>query len=600
MVAFITSFLVTALVTPLVILLAPRLGWVSAPRKDRWHTRQTALMGGIGIFAGCTAGWAVTGIAPSTSALALPAFAIFALGFADDRMNLKPHLKLIGQIAVAALLVLNGVRFQSLPVAVSVPLTFLWIIGITNAVNLLDNMDGLAAGVSLISALGVAIYAGTAGDAVGQQAALLLVGACAGFLIYNFSPARIFMGDCGSMFLGLSLACLSLRSTDGTASNLALSLMVPVALLATPIFDTTLVSIARTLNGRPISQGGRDHSSHRLVALGLSERGTVLALYAMSAAFAAVALYALKFSPLAGMLVGLLLFAGLVIIGVYMGLLKVYDSDSPADSRVRRIGGRLQYKRELLQVALDLLILPVAFVGAHLLRFDGVMPEPISYAVWTALPLVMVVKLVSLAACRAYRGVWRYAGVVDAVRSMAGSTVGSLATAAALGLLTQFQGISRSALITDWLVFTLLAMISRMSFVSLREIFGQINVRGLPKTIILGAGPEAAALIQKLRDPFAPARFGVVGILDDDPGKHGRTVHGVPILGTIHDVDAIVADQEVEFCLLGVQPESDTGKRISELCAQNNLPLYRDPELPPLVPSGKGSLGYAGLSRAGL
>src|SRR5687767_6272062 len=142
MASFLVSFFVTALLTPLVILVARRLGWVSAPREDRWHSRPTALMGGIGIFAGTFAAWFAVGGNVDIAPVAVPAAGIFLLGLVDDRRGLRPHVKLIGQVAAAAALVAAGVRFESLPFALSLPLTLFWIIGITNAVNLLDNMDG--------------------------------------------------------------------------------------------------------------------------------------------------------------------------------------------------------------------------------------------------------------------------------------------------------------------------------------------------------------------------------------------------------------------------------------------------------------------------
>jgi hypothetical protein len=162
-------------------------------------------------------------------------------------------------------------------------ITIFWLVGITNAINLLDNMDGLAAGIAAIAAVFLAVI--HAGNGQFNEAVILtaFAAALAGFLIYNFSPASIFMGDCGALFVGFFLASSALTAVSGGRSRTLLPVLaVPVLILLLPIFDTTLVTILRKLTGRAVSQGGRDHTSHRLVALGLSERQTVSLLYAFS------------------------------------------------------------------------------------------------------------------------------------------------------------------------------------------------------------------------------------------------------------------------------------------------------------------------------
>src|SRR5262249_6674500 len=195
------------LISPALITLAHRLGWVEQPRPDRWSQRPTALMGGIALYVATLAGAAATGaIHHGTAALWVGATAMFLLGLADDRLHIRPHVKLVGQIAAACWLILSGIYFTRMPLYLALPVTVLWVIGITNAVNLLDNMDGLAAGVAGIGALVISSFGLQSGTSAVAELALPLAGACAGFLIFNFRPARIFMGDCGSMFLGFTLA----------------------------------------------------------------------------------------------------------------------------------------------------------------------------------------------------------------------------------------------------------------------------------------------------------------------------------------------------------------------------------------------------------
>src|SRR5476651_1482280 len=268
---------------PLVIKLANYKGWVVYPRNDRWHTKPTALMGGIGIFISFSIAVFVTGTISGfvTWTIYCAALIMFIIGLIDDIKEVKPVFKLLGQIACSFLLIYHGYTFGGgLLSWAGIPLTFIWVIGITNAINLLDNMDGLAGGISAI----IATICGVLGILNGEYnlavMAFSIAGATIGFLFYNFKPARIFMGDSGSLFLGFSLSFLSVAVQSKLGSSSAiLVLLIPISLMAIPIMDTTLVTIKRLAAGRRIDQGGKDHTSHRLVALGLSEKKAVLILY---------------------------------------------------------------------------------------------------------------------------------------------------------------------------------------------------------------------------------------------------------------------------------------------------------------------------------
>lgn len=577
---FFASFLAAAVFTPAVIYFSRKLGFVAKPREDRWHTKPTALLGGIAIFASTALVWAFL---PDRSAIlpfAGPAAFIFILGVVDDRLTLRPHVKLIGQLTAAGIAILSGVRFGILHPVLAIPLTLFWLVAITNAVNLLDNMDGLASGVSAISALILAGYLAMKENYALAPVAVALAGACLGFLIYNFNPAKIFMGDCGSMFIGFTLAALAVDGVHRSAPNLMLSLLMPVVVLAIPIFDTTLVSVARTLHGRSISQGGRDHSSHRLFALGLSERGTMLVMCLMTALFGALALLSTQVHLLVVALLAALLFSGLLILGMYLGVLRVYSEPASVPENIRRLGGEVLFKKQMLQVAIDVVFICCAFVGANVLRFDGSVPGLISAKMAAALPFAIIAKLTGLAVCRAYRGVWRYAGISDAVTAAAGSTVGSILLAVGLGIATHYRDLSRSSLIIDWLLFTLLAIGGRTWYMFLRHIFAMLPARSDERVVILGAAPEAIALAHKLRDPLADKRVQVLGILDDDPGKHGRTLNGVTVLGPISDLPALVQQRGVSYCLLGVPPESGAGGDILTFCREQEIKVVAAIETP--------------------
>ena len=265
--------------------------------------------------------------------------------------------------------------------AVAIPLTILWVVGITNAFNLLDNMDGLSAGTAVIAAAFLFAFSvsvgnlGTGGAVPGARRRRR-----SGFLIYNFNPARIFMGDSGSMYLGFTLSGITLLGTREMASDVFFVLLVPVAMMGLPIFDTTLVTIVRTLEGRPLSQGGRDHLSHRLVAVGLSERQSVLVLYVLAASFGSLGLVARS----VGVWLSLLL-AGVYLVdrrpvrrvpgpGAHLqpGPVRRSARQRCADRPV--VNGMIMFKRELGEAALDFVLVCVAYLGAFVLHYG--FPNP--------------------------------------------------------------------------------------------------------------------------------------------------------------------------------------------------------------------------------
>ncbi|HYU26841.1 MAG TPA: MraY family glycosyltransferase, partial [Thermoanaerobaculia bacterium] len=273
------GFLASLALTPAVRALARSRGMVAKPKSDRWHTRPTAMLGGMAIAIAVLG--SVLLLLPQTreNVIVMAASAaLFVVGLADDFLHIKPYQKLIGQLLAAAAVVALGLILPwTASYVVNVLITLFWLVGITNAVNMLDNMDGLAVGVCAIAAafLAMNFYAG---DQLPQALMLIaFAGALVGFLVYNHHPASIFMGDCGSMFVGFFLAAsvLAAGTGSGRSRSVAAVLAVPVLVLLVPIFDTTLVTLMRKLAGRPASQGGRDHTSHRLVALGLSEKHAV-------------------------------------------------------------------------------------------------------------------------------------------------------------------------------------------------------------------------------------------------------------------------------------------------------------------------------------
>ncbi len=332
---FLVAFAVSVVLTPLCRMVAQRLGCVAKPSADRWHRRPTALFGGVAVVV-TVIGLALT-IEPRGFIWHVIAAGglIAAFGFVDDLMHLKASTKLVAQIAVASVLLFFGYRLQWTQSLIGdAMLTLFWIVGITNAFNLLDNMDGLCAGTD-------AHRRRVPADRPRGRAAAYrrtrstwrsLLGATAGFLVYNVHPASIFMGDTGSLFLGLNLAALTLLTKAEAKGKTGLLSVVaaPVLLLLIPIFDTTLVTALRLLSGRRPSQGGRDHTSHRLVAVGLSESRAVATLWLLAAVGGGISLLLQRRDVGMALIAALMFVLAMIIFAVYLARIRVYEESDLA------------------------------------------------------------------------------------------------------------------------------------------------------------------------------------------------------------------------------------------------------------------------------
>lgn len=345
---FLTAFSLALIVTPIVRWVSIRRGWVVQPRPDRWHQRPTAPFGGIAIFLSVMGSFLY--FVPIENDKSLLGILVggsfmFAVGLIDDIRKAPPYAKLTAQIVGACTAVYSGIYFEIIPKPVSIPLSIFWIVGITNAFNLIDNIDGLSAGIAVISSGMLFTYSMLSGEVFIALVCLALAGGALGFLIYNFNPARIFMGDCGSMFIGYLISVLAIIGTANHVSNLAAALIVPTMVLGVPIFDTAFVALLRRLRGQAISRGGRDHTSHRLVTLGLSERKAVLLIYAVSIIFGLGAFFYDQVDdiPLVVILAVLTTFL-IVVVGKFLSEVKV---DAAGEVPGSQNGGRGRRSRAL-------------------------------------------------------------------------------------------------------------------------------------------------------------------------------------------------------------------------------------------------------------
>ncbi|MFQ5880877.1 MAG: glycosyltransferase family 4 protein [Candidatus Methylomirabilales bacterium] len=292
---FLIALVASLFFTPLCRGAARRLGVLDTPGLRKIHTQPVPMMGGVAILAAFGTGLLLSAAShQGLWGILLGTLLLFILGLMDDVRGVGPWTKLGGQVAAASIAIAAGVQISFLGSPyLNIPLTLLWIVAITNAFNLLDNMDGLSAGLAAISAATFALLAARY-QALGPEqpptaaAGAALAGACLGFLRYNLYRATIFMGDSGSLALGFLLACLAAFGS-WRSPTVPTSILIPLLVLAYPIFDITLVVLLRWRRGHPIFQGAKDHSSHRLVNLGLDRTEVVLLIYLFALCHASTA-----------------------------------------------------------------------------------------------------------------------------------------------------------------------------------------------------------------------------------------------------------------------------------------------------------------------
>jgi UDP-GlcNAc:undecaprenyl-phosphate GlcNAc-1-phosphate transferase len=563
------SFVLALGLTPLVKLLAQHFGVVARPKTDRWHKKPTAMLGGLAIWSAVvicyfffvphtTYGWVI--FRASTF--------LFLVGLLDDLLHIKPYQKLIGQVLGAAFVVYYGLTLPwTASQPVNVALSVFWLIGITNALNLLDNMDGLAAGIGVIAAGFLALSFVNTGQ---LNEALILVtfgGALLGFLVYNSNPASIFMGDCGSMFIGFFLASSALVNVSGGRSRSFLPVLaVPILILFIPIFDTTFVTILRKLSGRAASQGGRDHTSHRLVALGMPERHAVWMLYAFAGLSGVLAVVVQKVK----LDVSLAAIAGFTIIltllGVYLSGVKVYDpTDEEKALKERPLYAFLidvSYKRRIFEVLLDVILVILSYWSAYAIKFGPFSGSPAWTLFIRTLPVLLFVKMASFLAVGVYRGLWRYTSVDDLIVFAKAVVLGSIGSVLVILFAFRFEGFSRTIFVLDAVLMFLFLAGSRMAFRLFRQLLpAGANPNGR-RILIYGAGDGGELLLRELLNNRA-LELSPVGFLDDDPAKRGKVLHGLRVFAGNGDLGQVCKQQEVDEIVISSLKMSE--ERVQEL-----------------------------------
>jgi UDP-GlcNAc:undecaprenyl-phosphate GlcNAc-1-phosphate transferase len=578
---FLIAFAASAVLVPLCRQLAVRLGRVAQPRADRWHRRPIALLGGVAISVALFVAAAGFGIVEQRPVLLGCALLAFLTGLVDDLTTLKASTKLIVQIALASALLFFDYRINWVDsMTLDSLLTLVWVVGITNAFNLLDNMDGLCGGVAMIAIVGLLVEAATRGVLGAPESAYLaaLCGAIGGFLLYNVYPASIFMGDAGSLLIGFSIGAATLSTNHHPVgrSNLLPVVAVPVLVLLIPILDTALVTLSRWFSGRPASVGGRDHSSHRLVAMGISEPRAVAMLWTLSAGGALASVLVTRFNQTWSLFAAVIFVVGMVLFAVFLGGIRVYD-DPNAEA-----GGRpltplvveMMYKRRVAEVLLDFCLITASYYFAYRLRFED--PEEFlrNFSNFTrSLPVIVASQLVAFFAVGVYRGVWRYFSVADTVVMGRGVVVGVVSSQLAILYLYRFSSYSRAVFVIDAVLLMGSMTLSRASFRLVADFLNRQREAGT-RVVVYGAGDGGALAVRELQKRPAPVR--IVGFIDDAPHKAGTRVLGYPVIGGYERLERLLDTAAVELVVIAARGiGADRIRGLRSTCASRGIALTR-------------------------
>jgi UDP-GlcNAc:undecaprenyl-phosphate GlcNAc-1-phosphate transferase len=401
-----------------------------------------------------------------------------------------------------------------------------------------------------------------------------------GFLVYNSNPATIFMGDSGSMFIGFFLAGAALVNVSGGRSRSFVPVLaVPILVLFIPIFDTTFVTILRKLSGRAASQGGRDHTSHRLVALGMSERRAVWMLYGLAGLSGFLAIMVRQVKPDVSLALLAAFVLVLTLLGVYLAGVKGYDEEE--DLRAARDKPPFaflvdfSYKRRIFEVLLDVVLIVLAYWSAYAVKFEPFSDSPAWKLFLRTLPVLVVVRLGAFLLFGVYRGIWRYTSIDDLMAFAKAVAAGSLVSMAIVLFKFRFQGFSRAIFVIDALVMLMLLAGSRVAFRFFRQVLPAGSGDQGQRVLIYGAGDAGELLLRELLNN-RELSYAPVGFIDDDPKKLGKVIHGFRVFGGNGMLGKIIVDHQIEQLLISTPRISET--RLAEIvreCEARNIELKR-------------------------
>jgi UDP-GlcNAc:undecaprenyl-phosphate GlcNAc-1-phosphate transferase len=439
-------------------------------------------------------------------------------------------------------------------------------------------MDGLAAGIAFIGGAFLFLWHSLNPETVVVGGPILLIsaaylGAILGFLVYNFNPASIFMGDAGSLFIGFVLACLTMKGTSqqmasGSFVHVLSVIAIPILILFIPILDTGFVSFMRKLFRRPISQGGRDHSSHRMVAIGLSERKAVLVLYAFAVASGLIALAIRYFSIWSSLVVTVFYLLFVLFFWIYLAKVKVYPEESIMSTNglgvLTPVLIEITYRRRLFEVLLDLVLITVAYYTAYFLRFEGSIGPDLPMFL-NSLPVVIACQILSFYIMGVYRGVWESTGLRDLIGYIKAVTMGTILPILILLGIYRFQSFSRAVFAIYWFLMLVLISLSRLSFRMFEEGIRKGERKG-KSTLIYGAGVGGQMTLKEI-ETNQDLGMVLLGFIDDNPRIHGRKIKGYPVFGGQEDLKKIIKKHKIKVVIVSFRESGlEKKKEIRRLC----------------------------------
>ena len=448
--------------------------------------------------------------------------AMFILGLVDDIFELKSYQKFIGQVVIVLVVITFGIRIELFGNMFDIPLSFLWIIGITNAINLLDNMDGLAGGISLIAAVFLGINFNIAGFYILSVFCFIIAISLLSFLIFNFKPAKIYLGDNGALLLGFILGAFTIigANTSASGSSLFSVIIFPVVLLLIPICDTVFVSITRKLRGQSPFDGGKDHVSHRLVLLGMSERQAVIFLYIVSILLG-LTIYIVKnvnlFTAIA-----LYFFISIIILLfiVFIGKIKI-SSEKPSDKKtVVELKSNFLYKFNILKILIDIIIFGFVYYVSYLIRFGGIIEDGNLKLISESFALVIILKIILLNIFDAYRIDSKYFNINDFLKIIKSITAASIIVIIVLTFWIRFNNYARGVFVIDWALSIIILIAIRFSSCLLKEIFYSLRRDNIIKAIFIGDSDNFKLLesVIKIKDTYRYKLSGFININNYETG----------------------------------------------------------------------------------
>jgi UDP-GlcNAc:undecaprenyl-phosphate GlcNAc-1-phosphate transferase len=593
--------------TPLVISYAKRIGAIDQPNERKVHKQPIPRLGGVAIYISFFLSLVVAiyvdpemnrlaGMSPSSGVMLVASLTlVLALGIWDDLRSLTPGKKFIAQVLAASIVYFAGFRISAithpfgselLELGVfAYPLTILWIVGVTNAINLIDGLDGLASGVALIASITIFSISLIKGDATTAIMALLMAGALIGFLRYNFQGARIFLGDSGSLFIGFTLAILSMRSS--TKGSTAFSIIVPVLALGLPIMDTMLSMIRRFLKSViPSSKGSspakgrfsalfhpdRGHIHHRLIDRGLSHRKVVLLLYLVSCLFG-IGAFAVTFSNNFA--------ASLIITSIAIATFVGVSQLKYREMAILRNGLFLpMYEWPLFQSSLFLSFLDLGFMtAAYLLAYDlafhGAAPLGLTGPTFLGgMALMTGLQMVTFFFSGLYRHAIRQFGLGDILKIVKGVVVTAAVSFFVLLLLPSHRGLTDPTFfLLNFFILLSLVLVARGSFRVLNYLSRREGKAECTRVLIYGADATGLLLLHRFihDDSF---RYCPVGFLDVDPRLEGKRLDGYPIFGGHWKLARLVRTKQIKEVILAVcDLKPVVLSRLYEICRENGVIL---------------------------